>query len=87
MSRHTKVGARSYSQVKEPEVAVSDLVKEFPSVFDKFYEIKANGNSEILIEKLGRKKGFLKKGNEVNEDQTARFILKDWQEGRIKDNS
>lgn len=84
MSRHTKLGARSYSQVKEPEVAVADLVREFPSVLDEFYGIEAKGDSEILIEKLGRKKGFLKKGNEINEDQTARLILKDWQEGRIK---
>lgn len=84
ISRHTKVGARSYNQVSSPEIAVSDLVKEFPSVFDEFYGIETNSDSEILIEELGRKKGFLKKGNKVNEDQTARFILKDWQEGRIK---
>lgn len=84
MSRHTRVGARSYSQVKDPANAVYDLVRDFPAVFDKFYEVEAKGNAEILIEELGRKKNFLKKGNEVNEDQTARFIIKDWQEGRIK---
>ena len=36
------------------------------------------------IEKLGRQKGFLKKGDQVDEDRTARFIIKDWQEGKIK---
>ena len=84
MSGHAKVGARSYSQVKEPEVAVFDLVKEFPLIFYKFYKISSGGNAELLIEKLGRKKSFLKKGNEVDEDRTARLILKDWQEGRIR---
>ncbi|OGJ12580.1 hypothetical protein A3K82_00190 [Candidatus Pacearchaeota archaeon RBG_19FT_COMBO_34_9] len=84
ISRHTKVGARSYSQVKYPEMVVSDLMKEFSSVLEKHYSINAEGNSEILIEILGRKKGFLKKGNEVDEDKTARLILKDWQEGRIR---
>lgn len=84
ISKHTKLGARSYSQVKEPEIVVSDLMKEFPSVFENFYKIKAKGNSEILIEKLGRQKGFLKKGNQVNDDMTARSIIKDWQEGRIR---
>lgn len=84
MSKHTKVGARSSSQMKYPEVAVSVLMKEFPSILEKFYGIDAENNSEILIEKLGRQKGFLKKGNEVDEDKTARAILKDWQEGRIK---
>lgn len=84
MSQHTRLGARGYSQVKDPEAAVSDLVRDFPRVFDEFYGIDAKGNSEILLEELGRKKNFLKKGNEVNADQTARFILKDWQEGRIR---
>ncbi len=84
ISQQTKLGGRSYEQVKEPELVVARLVSEFPDVLEKFYKIKADGDSEILIEKLGRKKGLLKKGNKVNEDQTARVILKDWQEGKIK---
>jgi hypothetical protein len=84
ISKHTKVGARSYSQIKNPEMVVSDLVKEFPKVIDDFYKIDSEGDSEILIEKLGRKRGILKKGNEVDEDRTSRLILKDWQEGRIR---
>jgi len=83
-SRHAKVGARSHSQVSNPAVVVSNLVKEYPLVFDKYYKISSEGDAEVLIEKLGRKSGFLKKGNEVDEDKTARLILKDWQEGRIR---
>jgi len=30
------------------------------------------------------KKNILKKGGEVNTDQVARRIIKDWQEGKIK---
>lgn len=84
ISRHTKVGARSYSQIKNPEFIVSDLVREFPAVFDNFYKISSKGDAEILIEKLGRQKNILKKGNEVDEDKTAKLILKDWQEGKIR---
>lgn len=84
ISEHVKLGARSYSQIRNPEIAVADLIKEFQPVFDKFYNIQSKGNSEILIEILGRKKGFLKKGNQVDEDKTSRLILKDWQEGKIK---
>ncbi len=87
MSQHAKVGARSYSQVKFPDVAVNDIMKEFPSLIEGFYNISANGDSEALIEQLGRKKGFLKKGNQVDEDKTARFVLRDWQEGRIRHSS
>lgn len=62
------------------------MIKEFPGIFEKFYNISSESNPEILIEKLGRKKGFLKKGGEVDEDKTARIILRDWQEGKIKIN-
>lgn len=84
LSKHAKLGARSYSQVKDPQIVVSCLIKDFPLEFDKFYGINSNGDAEILIEQLGRKKGFLRKNNEIDEDKTARFILKDWQEGKIK---
>ncbi len=82
--KHTIVGGRSYSKVKDPELVIANLIKEYRGVLEKHYKINAKGNSEILLEKLGRKKGFLKKGDKVNEDKTARFILKDWQMGVIR---
>ena len=84
ISKHTKLSARSYSQVKNPEIIVSDLMNEFPSFFEDFYKIEAKGDSEMLIEELGKQKNFLKKGNLVDEDKTARFIIRDWQEGKIR---
>ncbi len=120
-----KIGARSYSDVKDPERAVLFLVRAAPAVdpenltkreimkredaaknaraIERFYEIPFRGGGkstdyskadpeslgegadvEVLIEKLGRKKGFLGKGGVVDEDRTARLILRDWQEGRIR---
>jgi ribosome biogenesis GTPase A len=84
ISMHTKLGARSYSQVKEPEMVIANLMKDYSKTLEKFYKIDAKGDSEILLEELGRKKGFMKKGGEVNEDTAARLILKDWQSGKIK---
>ena len=84
MSKHAKLSARSYSQVKDPAIAVAQLVKEFPGLLEEYYHIESNGDAEVLLETLGRKKGFLKKGNEIEEDKTARSILKEWQEGKIK---
>lgn len=84
LSQHTKLGARSSTQVTNPEEIVNDLMREFPLVFDKYYNIDSEGDSEVLIEKLGRKKGMLKKGNVVDEDRTSRLIIKDWQQGRIR---
>jgi ribosome biogenesis GTPase A len=81
---HTILGGRSYSQVKEPVFVVQEIMLKFPGILEKHYEIEANGDAEILIEELGKKQGFLKKGGIVNEDTTARSILKDWQTGKIR---
>ncbi len=84
LATHTKLSGRGYSQIKEPEIIVAEIMKQYKKIFEKFYNINAKGNAEILIEKLGKRKNFLKKGGEINTDKTARLILKDWQLGRIK---
>ena len=84
IATHTKLGGRSYSQVKEAEMVVANLMKEYNKQIEKFYKIKANGDSEILLEKLGKQKGFFKSKGLINEDKAARVVLKDWQQGRIK---
>ncbi len=83
IAKQTIFGGRSFSQVKDPEFVVAKLITAYPQVLEKFYNIPADGDSEILIEEFGRKKGFLKKGGFVDEDRTARFILRDWQTGEI----
>lgn len=84
ITKHTMVGGRSHSQVKNPELIVFGIMNDYKDVFEKFYSIDAKGDSEILLEELGKKKGYLKKGGKVDIDKTARFILKEWQEGKIK---
>lgn len=84
MAEHAKVSARGYDKVKEPEFVVHELMQQYPGLLEKFYNINAKGSSEEIIEQLGRKKHFLLKGNNVDTDRTARLILKDWQDGKIK---
>lgn len=81
---HTKLGGRSYSQVKEAEMVVANLMKDYSEQIEKFYKIKARGDSEILIEKLGKQKGFFKSKGLVDDDKAARVVLKDWQQGKIR---
>ena len=40
--------------------------------------------ADELIEKLGRRLNYLKKGNLVDDGRTARHILREWQEGKIR---
>lgn len=83
IARHVTVGGRSYSQVKDPEFALNEIVKSNKKALEKFYKIKFS-DAEDLIEKIGRKRGFLKKGGEIDSDRAARAVLKDWQLGIIK---
>lgn len=84
LSRDAYIGVRTYTKVSNPEFIISDIMKTFPGVIEKYYNIESNGDVEVLIEKLGRKKSILKKGSVIDEDKTARLILKEWQEGKIK---
>lgn len=84
IAQQTKVGGRSYSQVKNPELVIHKIMKDHKNLLEKHYKIKAKGDSEILLEELGKRKGFFKKKGIVDEDKTARYILKDWQKGKIK---
>ncbi len=68
-------GSIDFSKVKEPEVAVYDLMEKFPDLL-KFYKVED-------LDELAIKKNFLKKKAEPDSNRAARFILKEWQEGKI----
>ena len=84
VTRQTEVGAKDYHKTKYPELIVNEIMKNNPELLDKFYKINSNSDSEVLLEKLGKKWNFLKKRGEIDVDRTARRILKDWQEGKIR---
>ncbi|MBU2459214.1 MAG: GTPase [Nanoarchaeota archaeon] len=84
LAKHSKIGAITWYKAKEPEMIVFELMKEYPGVIEKHYKISSEEDPEILIEKLGRKLNYLKKGNEVDEQRAAKQILREWQEGKIK---
>ena len=83
ISKHAKINARDFGKIKDPEIAVSKLINEFPKQFAKYYEIKEKDSEEFIV-KFGKKKRILKKGGKIDEDNAARMMLKDWQEGKIK---
>ena len=84
--KQPQIGAVSWDKTKDSELVVNELMKEYPNVLEKHYNINVSMDidSEIFIEKLGKKLNYLKKGNLVDEIRTAKKILRDWQEGKIK---
>jgi uncharacterized protein with ATP-grasp and redox domains len=81
---------RDVNQILKQDFAIFhyEEFKEYLNQTEKILYIGDNAGEsvfdKILIEQLGRKKGFLRKNNEIDEDKTARFILKDWQAEKIK---
>jgi len=84
LQKHSKINAKTLSKIKDPELTVDGLMKGNPGLFEKHYKIDANGDSEKLIEELGRRSHLLLTGNRVNMDRVARKIIQEWQEGKIK---
>jgi hypothetical protein len=84
IAKNAIVNARSLHNIKNPDFVIHQIIIDYPQVLEKYYGIDSKGDSEILIETLGRKKCFLKKGGLVDADRTSRYIIKEWQEGKIK---
>lgn len=83
-SKLPKIGAISWNKTKDPEMTLMHLMKENAESIEKHYGVDAEGDTEILIEQLGRRWHYMKKGNLVDEERTARKVLRDWQEGKIR---
>lgn len=84
LKKHAMIGVRTYDSTKNPEFVVAEIMADNPGLFESHYNIEANGDSEILLEELGKKRHLLIKGGAIDMDRTARLVLKDWQSGKIR---
>tara|TARA_Y100000031_G_scaffold132012_1_gene152744 strand:- start:781 stop:1608 length:828 start_codon:yes stop_codon:yes gene_type:complete len=82
--KQPQIGAVTWDKTKNPDLVIHKLMKEYPNVLEKYYKINAKADSEFLIESLGKKLNYIKKGKLIDDVRTAKKILKDWQEGKIK---
>ena len=78
------INSRSVERVNNPEFVIVGLMRSYPQLLEKHYDIEANGDAEKLLELVGKKRHMLRKGGEVDVERTARAILKEWQDGKIK---
>ena len=70
--------------ITEEEQGNIDNAEKNCKAIEKFYGIEFDGDVEVLIEKLGQRLKHFGKGRKVDEDRTARIILRDWQTGKIR---
>lgn len=88
-SKLVLLGSKHPEKIEDPVKSALDVLEMFTSSnklgLEERYRIKVEPlteSYEILIE-IGRKRGYLKKGGEVDETKAAITIVKDWQKGKL----
>jgi len=79
--------AKDPHKIRNPEKVairiIEFLIKKDRGLLKRYY--KAEGETAYdVFDDIARKKGFLVKGGEVDENRTAIKVIEDWQRGRIK---
>lgn len=78
--------AKDPHKIRNPEKVamrtIEYIMKKSPSVLERFYKIET-GTPYETFENIARKKGYLIKGGEIDENRTAIKIIEDWQKGKI----
>jgi ribosome biogenesis GTPase A len=75
--------AASVDKIKDPTLVVHELLQEHQVLFDRYYAVSTGGDSEVLLEAVGTRWKFMKKGGVVDSDKVARKIIREWQAGKI----
>lgn len=79
-NRQAIMGSIDFSKVKDPVEVVYRIQEENPGVLEKFYGVKG----EDIVEEIAMKMQLLVKGGEPDEVRTAKYVLRDWQSGKIR---
>ncbi len=90
--RSVKVGITSSKDVqklKHPEKIAANVIEVIRKQGDKPLEnlykieiVSTMDTYDVFLE-IGKKKGFLLKKGEINENRTAKLIVSDWQKGKL----
>jgi hypothetical protein len=86
--RDALIGARDVAKIKDLPLSAFYIIRLFEDEFDileKYYDIKIESDDPgEIIEVIGKRKGFLSKGGEIDENRVSAMIIRDWQEGKLK---
>jgi len=81
--KHAMIGTIDFARIKEPDIAVMEMMIQFPGRVEEFYGVEIKEDIDETLEEITIKKNILKKGAQPDTLRMARIILKDWQKGVI----
>lgn len=84
------MGAKNPEKLKNLHRVVFMLIKNFidrdKAALEKNYDIKieALDDEYTVLEKIAKKRAFLKKGGEMDENRALFGVMRDWQKGKLR---
>lgn len=84
--KYGKIGAIDYAKIKNPEYIALELIESEKELIKKHYVLTKTEADEIL-EEIAYKFNKKSAGGKANLEAAARFLLKEWQTGKIKEKS
>ncbi len=82
-SKHAKMGAIDFAKVKEPEIPALELIRDEKDLIMTHFGVVGK-NPEKILEAIGLKSHKMGIGGKADLEATARFVLREWQTGKIK---
>jgi len=84
LGKHGKIGAIDYAKIKDPEIAVLQLIEEEKEMIVRHYQVEAKDDPEEMLQAIAVKLNRLQKGGIPDLEATARLILREWQTGKMR---
>ncbi|MDD5193124.1 MAG: 50S ribosome-binding GTPase [Candidatus Nanoarchaeia archaeon] len=87
--RYGLIGARGEETLRHPDVVAYAVIRLFleknKKKLEKFYDIVIEDeNPEEIILQIARRRNFLIKGGELDENRVFSLIVRDWQDGTLR---
>lgn len=83
-AKHGMTGSIDYAKLRNPEIVALQLIEEYKERIKQKYAVYGE-NAEEILEQIAFKLKKLLKGGLPDIEATARFVVKDWQTGKIKE--
>ncbi len=88
-SKLVLLGSKHPDRITDPEKVAYQIVtmaKQSPNALQECYGLETTTlkDEQTLVEEIGHKRGFLKRGGEVDDKKTCIQIIRDWQKGKLK---
>ena len=85
--RYALIGSKNPEKIHNLDLVahkIIEILKETKTLQIHYDVDEKLTDPDEIIEAIGRKKGYLKKGNQIDESRVAITLIRDWQSGRLR---